>query len=166
MKSLIIFGILYCLTTITVLGQTKAELEERRKKALEEITYVDNMLQATAREKKESLSELNIIGNKLTLRESILSNIRQEINLLNERIGLNKLAIEMMERDLVSLRKDYRNAVLNSYRISKGYSELTYVLSARDFNQGYKRLKYLQQAAKFRRRETEEIGRASCRERV
>jgi hypothetical protein len=115
MKSLIIFGILYCLTTITVLGQTKAELEERRKKALEEITYVDNMLQATAREKKESLSELNIIGNKLTLRESILSNIRQEINLLNERIDLNKLAIEMMERDLVSLRKDYRNAVLNCY---------------------------------------------------
>jgi len=157
MKSLIIFGILYCLTTITVLGQTKAELEERRKKALEEITYVDNMLQATAREKKESLSELNIIGNKLTLRESILSNIRQEINLLNERIDLNKLAIEMMERDLVSLRKDYRNAVLNSYRISKGHSELTYVLSARDFNQGYKRLKYLQQAAKFRRRETEVI---------
>jgi murein DD-endopeptidase MepM/ murein hydrolase activator NlpD len=138
-------------------GQTKAELEERRRKALEEIDYVDKMLQATSREKKESMSELNIIGNKLNLRESVLSGLRQELDLLNERIDLNMLAIGMMENDLVSLRKDYMNAVLNSFRISKGHSELTYVLSARDFNQGYKRLKYLQQAAKFRRGEAEVI---------
>ena len=43
-------------------AQTKAELEEKRRKALEEIAYVDNMLQATSREKKESLNELTIIG--------------------------------------------------------------------------------------------------------
>ncbi len=138
-------------------AQTKAELEEKRRKALDEITYVDNMLQATSREKRESLNELTIIGNRLSLRESVLLGLRQELYLLNERIGLNGLAIEMMENDLVSLRRDYQSAVLNSFRISKGHSETTYILSARDFNQGYKRIKYLQQAAKFRRRETELI---------
>ena len=153
----IIFGVVFCLIAGNSSGQTKAELEERRRKALDEIAYVDNMLQATSREKKESMSELKIIGNKLTLRESVLSGLRQELDLLNERIDLNMLAIGMMENDLISLRRDYMNAVLNSFRITKGHSELTYVLSARDFNQGYKRLKYLQQAAKFRRRETEVI---------
>lgn len=138
-------------------AQTKTELEERRRKTLEEIAYVDNMLQATSREKKESLNELTIIGNKLSLRESVLSGLRQEMRLIEERIGLNSLAIDMMEKDLVVLKRDYRIAVLNSFRVSKGHSETTYVLSARDFNQGYKRLKYLQQAAKFRRRETEVI---------
>ena len=153
----IIFSAFILLIPGISLGQTRAELEERRRKAMDEISYVDNMLQATSREKKESMSELKIIGNKLILRESVLSGLRQEMELLNERIDLNMLAIEMMENDLISLRRDYMNAVLNSYRISKGHSELMYVLSARDFNQGYKRLKYLQQAAKFRRRETEVI---------
>lgn len=153
----IILGLVFCLVTGNGYGQTKAELEERRKKALDEIAYVDNMLQATSREKKESMSELKIIGNKLILRESVLTDLRQELDLLKERIDLNLLAIGMMENDLISLRRDYTNAVLNSFRISKGHSELTYILSARDFNQGYKRLKYLQQAAKFRRRETEVI---------
>ena len=111
-------------------AQTKAELEEKRRKALEEIAYVDNMLQATSREKKESLNELTIIGNKLSLRESVLSGLRQEMRLIEERIGLNSLAIDMMEKDLVVLKRDYRSAVLNSFRVSKGHSETTYVLSA------------------------------------
>lgn len=153
----ILYIVVLCLIAANSSGQSKAELEERRRKALDEIAYVDNMLQATSREKKESMSELKIIGNKLILRESVLSDLRQEMDLLNERIDLNMLAIGIMENDLVSLRKDYMNAVLNSFRISKGHSEITYVLSARDFNQGYKRLKYLQQAAKYRRRETEVI---------
>jgi septal ring factor EnvC (AmiA/AmiB activator) len=63
----------------------------------------------------------------------------------------------MMENDMVILKQDYKKAVLNSYRSSKGNSEIGYILSARDFNQGYKRLKYLQQITKFRRQETEVI---------
>lgn len=139
-------------------GQTKKELEEQRSKTLEEISYVDNLLKETSREKSEGMNELRIIGNKLNLRESILKGMHQEINLLTQRIDLNNLAIIMMENDLVSLKKDYEKAVVNSYKTSKGNSETAYILSARDFNQGYKRLKYLEQITKFRRRETEVIS--------
>ena len=83
--------------------------------------------------------------------------MREEINLLSDRIDLNNLAIEMMEDDLVNLKNDYARAVVNSYKSQKGNPELIYILSAKDFNQGYKRLKYLQQVAKFRRRESEII---------
>ncbi len=137
--------------------QTKADLEEQRKKTLEEISYVDNLLKETAKEKSESLSELRIIGNKLNLRENVLIGLSEELNLLNNRIDLNTLSINLMENDLVGLRRDYEKAVLNSYRSSKGNSEIGYILSAKDFNQGYKRLKYLQQIAKFRRNESEII---------
>lgn len=142
---------------LLIFGQNKAELEEKRKKALEEISYVDNLLKATSKEKNEGLNELRIIGNKLILRESVLNGLKQEQNLLNDRINLNTIAIEMMEGDLISLKKDYENSVLNSFKTLKGHTELSYILSARDFNQGYKRLKYLQQAAKSRRREAEII---------
>jgi septal ring factor EnvC (AmiA/AmiB activator) len=148
--------IIFCLAFASY-GQTKKDLEEQRKKTLEEISYVDNLLKETAKEKKESLSELNIIGKKLNLRENVVKGLQEEISLLNEKIGLNNLAVEMMEGDIKVLKKDYEKAVLSSFRSSKGNNKSAYILSAKDFNQGYKRVKYLQQVTKFRRQESELI---------
>jgi septal ring factor EnvC (AmiA/AmiB activator) len=138
-------------------AQTKADLEAQRKKTLDEISYVDNLLKSTAKEKSESMNAVKVIGRKLTLRENIISGMRSEIELLNTRIELNTIAIEMMEHDLAGLREEYAKAVVNSYKTGKVYPEIIYILSARDFNQGYKRLKYLQQVTKFRRQESELI---------
>ena len=149
--------IFFLFLSLSLKCQTKADLEEQRKKTLDEISYVDNLLRETAKEKSESLSELRIIGNKLNLRENVLRGLSEELALLNNRIDLNTLSINLMENDLQGLRRDYEKAVLNSYRSSKGNSEIGYILSAKDFNQGYKRLKYLQQVAKFRRNESEII---------
>ena len=138
-------------------GQSKAELEEQRKKTLEEIAYVDNLLKTTEKEKTQSINAVKIIGNKLNLRESVIKGMRDEISLLTERINLNTTALDMMEKDLIKLKKDYAGVIVNSYKSQKGNPELVYILSAKDFNQGYKRLKYLQQIAKYRRKETEII---------
>lgn len=156
MRYMISIFILSALSLI-LKGQTKAELEARRTKTLGEIAYVDNLLKTTSKQRSESMNAVKIIGNKLTLREKVINGMREEISLVNERINLNTLAIDMMESDLVELKRDYERAVVNSYKLQKGTPELVYILSARDFNQGYKRLKYLSQAAKFRRREAEII---------
>jgi septal ring factor EnvC (AmiA/AmiB activator) len=148
----IVFSFYNCLK-----GQTKSELEEQRKKTLEEIAYVDNLLKTTAKEKSEGMNAIKIIGNKLSLRESVIRGLQDELSLLSDRISLNTLAIDMMEKDLTDLKNDYALAVLNAYKSKKGYPELVYILSAKDFNQGYKRIKYLQQVTKFRRREAEII---------
>ena len=142
---------------VSLNGQTKAELEDRRKATLNEINYVDNMLKSTMKKKEESMNAVKIIGSKLNLRESVIRGMRAEIDLLTEKIDLNTVAINMMENDLIALKADYARAVVNSYKSKKENPELVYVLSAEDFNQGYKRLKYLQQVTKFRRRESEII---------
>ncbi len=157
MKKVTILLIMNFILPVLVSGQTKAELEEKRSKTLEEINYVDNMLKNTAKEKSESLNELKILGNKLNLRESVITGMRDEIELLNERIEINQLGIEMMESDLVKLKKEYSNTIRNLYKSKKSYPEIVYILSAKDFNQGYKRLKYLQQISKYRRNEAEII---------
>jgi len=157
MKYLILTIFLFLFLLFDLGAQTKAELEQKRNSTLSEINYVDNMLKTTAKKRAESMNEVKIIGNKLTLRESVIRGMRQEINLINERIELNTIAIDLMESDLVDLKKDYARAVVNSYKSKKDNPELVYILSAKDFNQGYKRLKYLQQVTKFRRRESETI---------
>ena len=156
-KNVILSAILICLTCGSVYGQTRAELEQKRNQALDDIKYVDNLLKETSQEKKQSISAVKIIGNKLNLREEVIGNMRQEIDLLSQRIDLNTMAIEMMESDLEVLKSDYRKAIINSYKLEKGNPEIVFILSAKDFNQGYKRLKYLQQITKFRRRQAEVI---------
>jgi septal ring factor EnvC (AmiA/AmiB activator) len=138
-------------------SQTRKDLEDQRQKTLQEISYVDNLLKQTSKEKNESLNELNMISRKLNLRESVVKGLQDEISLLNDRIELNNLAIGMMESDLKILKKEYEQALLSSFRSSKANNEIAYILSAKDFNQGYKRLKYLQQVTKFRRQESEII---------
>lgn len=159
MKRLIyIIIIFFAFGENSMFGQSKAELEEQRRKTLEEIAYVDNMLKSTARERLETVGALKILGNKLNLRESIIKGMADEISLLNERIELNNLAVDMMESDLEKLKNDYAQSILNSYKAKKVNPDMVYILSARDFNQGYKRLKYLQQVALFRRSEAELIN--------
>jgi len=154
----ILFNIILLSWFATVTGQTRSELEDKRRKTLEEITYVDNLLKNTEQEKSASINSLRILGNKVNLRETIISGMGQEIGLLNERIDINLLAIDLMESDLVVLKEDYSRTIVNSYKSKKINPEIVYILSARDFNQGYKRLKYLQQVSKFRRNESEIIS--------
>lgn len=154
----IILGLLLAAFLSPVLrAQTRAELEQRRERTLKDITYIDNMLRETSRERTQSLSELNILNRKIALREDVISGVREEIALLNERIALNTVAIELMEMDLQNLIKEYEKAILHAQRVSKGNPAFAYVFSASDLNQGYKRIKHLQQVAKYRRREAEII---------
>ena len=157
MKYLFLILFLAVWSASVLSGQSRSELEEMRKKNLQEIEYVDRLLKTTASQKTENVNELRVIGRKLNLREKLIDEYGQEIDLLEYRIGLNALATEMLEQDLNELKKDYANSILSAYKATKGTPALAFILSAADFNQGYKRLKYIQQVAKYRRKESETI---------
>lgn len=139
-------------------GQTRKELEEQRQKTLDEIVYVDNMIKETEVRKSNSINDVRILGNRVALRQNVINGLKEEIDLIDDRIELNKLAIRLMENDLENVREEYARTIIKSYKSSKGYPDLIYIFSAKDFNQGYKRIKYLQQMARFRRKETEIIS--------
>ncbi|TNF41378.1 MAG: hypothetical protein EP313_02860, partial [Bacteroidetes bacterium] len=98
--------ILIIVSVVAVRGQSRSELEEMRKKNLQEIEYVDRMLKSTATQKTENLNELRVIGKKLNLREKLINEYGQEISLLEYRIALNSLATEMLEQDLNEMKDE------------------------------------------------------------
>jgi len=154
---LIISLIILILAGSHAYGQTRAELEQKRGEALKDIEYLDDMLAKTSSEKTESMNELNMIRRKLNLRENVIRGLMEEQELLEQRMDLNRVAIELMEQDIEKLVKEYEKAIKHAQKVSKGKPEMAYILSSKDINQGYKRLKYLQQVAKYRRREAEII---------
>jgi len=72
MKNLVLTFFVFWIFFTCSFSQTKVELEEKRKATLNEITYVDNMLKSTAKQKEESMNAVKIIGNKLNLRETVI----------------------------------------------------------------------------------------------
>jgi septal ring factor EnvC (AmiA/AmiB activator) len=157
MRRIAVIFLLTVVLTYCLSAQSRSELEELRKKNLQEIEYVDKMLKSTATEKTENLNELRVIGKKLNLREKLINEYGEEISLLEYKISLNRLAIDMMEQDLTNLKREYARSIMSAYKATKGTPALAFILSSTDFNQGYKRLKYIQQVARFRRSESETI---------
>ena len=157
MRIILFIFIFYIVAGVSLAGQSRAEMEELRKKNLQEIEYVDRMLKTTATQKNENLNELRVIGKKLNLREKLINEYGEEISLLEYRISLNRLATEMLEQDLNNLKREYANSIVSAYKATKGTPAVAFILSSSDFNQGYKRLKYIQQVARYRRNETETI---------
>jgi len=157
MRKAVLILLLIIAVSRSALCQTRAELEEMRKKNLSEIEYVDRLLKSTASQKSENLNELRVIGKKLDLREKLINEYGQEINLLEYRISLNRTAGQMLEEDLENMKKEYAKSIVSAYKATKGTPALAFILSSTDFNQGYKRLKYIQQVARYRRRESETI---------
>ncbi|MDX2414103.1 MAG: peptidoglycan DD-metalloendopeptidase family protein [Bacteroidales bacterium] len=138
-------------------SQSLADLNTQREKTQADIEYVDQLLKKTSSQRSESIHSLDIVNSRLRLRESILSNIKEEIELLSYRIELNETSIMLMENDLEKLIKDYEKAILHAQKSSKSQPDFVYIFSARDLNQGYKRMRYLQQVARYRRKEAELI---------
>jgi len=153
----IIFSIFLLSLFVVLKAQTRKELEEQRNKTLEEISFVDNMIKENEAKKTTGLNDIKVLGNKLQLRQNVIEGLKDEMSLIEGRIEINKLAITLMEDDLENIKKEYAKTIEMSFKASKGYPDLAYILSARDFNQGYKRIKYLQQLARFRREQTETI---------
>ena len=59
MRILIAFGIIMSAFTGVAEAQSKAELEEQRKRAMDDITYVDKMLKSTEKERNDDKRPLN-----------------------------------------------------------------------------------------------------------
>jgi len=157
MKYRFLHIVIFLILSVDIYGQSRLELESQRKKTLEEIGYVDNMLTNTIKQKSESINAVRILSNKVALRERVVKGLESEKELINARIEINTLGIDMMEKDLEELIKDYRSAIVNSYKSTKIFPAFIFILSAGDFNQGYKRFKYLQQVTRYRRNQAEII---------
>jgi len=134
-------------------AQNRKELENKKKKVLQDIEYTNKLLKETEASKKDSYNNLVLINKKVESRQQLILTISEEIALIDQRIEDNKAIIELMEADLKKLKDDYAAMIYFAYKNRKTYNNLMFILSSRDFNQAYRRLKYLQQYTEFRKKQ-------------
>jgi septal ring factor EnvC (AmiA/AmiB activator) len=150
--------VLLCLFVVTAgWGQTKEELEKKRKKLLEDIEFTKEMLQKTKQNRKSSLNQLITLRRQIEKREDVIQTIENEISLLDDRLSEQQEVIESLEEDLKSLKEEYARLVRATYKTQSAQTRLLFLFSAQDFNDLYNRYRYLKRYTAYRRQQAELI---------
>ena len=141
-----------------LIGQeSRGELEKKRKKIENEISYTNKLLEETRKYKANTISELRLINNKLNKRNELVATVKKEVYLLDNEISSTKNSIKNLNKDLSDLRKEYSKVIYFAYKYKTSYNKLIYLFSSEDMNQGFQRMRYLDQIGEFIRKEANSI---------
>lgn len=138
-------------------GQSKEELQDKKRKLQDEIEYTNNLIEETKKSQSNSMDQLLKLNKKIDARQEIINTIYEEVKLLDRKIEKNKTAIANLEADLQELREEYAKMLYYTYKNRSSYNRLLFLFSSKNFNQAYKRLKYLQQYTSYRKRQAQLI---------
>lgn len=138
-------------------GQSRKQLENRRKKIKKEIKQMNSLLFNTKKKKDNALDDLKDLNQKISARERLIETIDLEAQELASEIKNNEKEIKKNNKELKTLKKDYSEMVVKTYKSKSQQSKTMFLLSSKNFYQAYKRLKYMQQYSDFRKKQGEEI---------
>ncbi|CAL2103789.1 Peptidase M23 [Tenacibaculum sp. 190130A14a] len=147
----------FFLIGVSSYGQSRKELENRRKKIKKEIKQMNSLLFNTKKKKDNALDDLKDLNQKISARERLIETIDLEAQELATEIKGNEREIKKNNKELSTLKKDYSDMVVKTYKSKSQQSKTMFLLSSKNFYQAYKRLKYMQQYSDFRKKQGEEI---------
>ena len=133
------------------------QLENERKKALEEIEMTNQLLKETSTSAKNSLNRLNLLSQQILSRKKVISLLGQEVSAINTQIAEKGKEIERLEKELDDRKKNYGKSVQNMYRRKGSLDKLLFILSAEDFAQSYRRMRYLKEYADWQKMQASAI---------
>nr|WP_245812853.1 peptidoglycan DD-metalloendopeptidase family protein [Allomuricauda flava] len=137
-------------------GEQKA-LEAKRERLQQEIKEINRLLFAEKKEKGNVLDQMEALDKRINVRQELIRVTNQQSNLLNRQINVNIRSISKLREDLKILKTDYANLIRKSYQNKNQGSRLMFLLSAENFYQAFKRLQYMEQYAKHRKKQGEDI---------
>lgn len=150
---ILFLAIALLMPVLGLFAQSKAELEKKKKKTINEINYTNKLLEETRKDQKVSENNLVLLGNQIVSRQELISEINMEISFVTKRIAETESIIAMMTEDLENLKESYAKMLKIAWKNQNKNNEIMFLLSSRDFNQSYLRLKYMKQIADYRKRQ-------------
>ncbi|MBQ8864110.1 MAG: peptidoglycan DD-metalloendopeptidase family protein [Rikenellaceae bacterium] len=145
----------------SVLGQSVESLRKDIERDRQELSRIEGLLQKNTASKKSSERELKLIRNTISGRRKVIRKLDNQINALVVSVERKQQQLSQGQKRLESLRREYAGYIYEGYKSSLRGDALTFLLSARDFNDANRRLGYMRRAAEARRQTAAEIDSIS-----
>lgn len=144
---LILAGILFCNIAS---AQTQEELERQRQELKKELDQTQKLLNQNKSKHKENLVQWRLINEKVNLQNKMVTNINREVRSLNDNIYILQKEINLYNRILDTLKRDYAKSMVYTYENRNNTDFLNFILSAENFNDAIKRIAYLRSYRNYR----------------
>jgi septal ring factor EnvC (AmiA/AmiB activator) len=137
------YSIIVVLASCTLLqGQVLTELNKRRKKAEEEISYIDKLLKTNASKKRTGLEQLELTQQKIRQRRQMIADFDLQIRLTEQELQGKNRHITSLQNHLQLLKQSYENLIYQAYKLRDQHTWIMFVLSSDNFSMAYRRWQY------------------------
>ena len=156
-RRILLFLIFFILNFSVTAQKSKSQLQIEKQANLEKIKEVEKIIGETSTKKKNSLGELTALNQRIRVQENLITSIKGEINFLDSEILENNDIINALENDLDKLKKEYIAMLFTAQKASNSTTRLTFLFSAKSFDQLIMRLRYMEQYGQTRKLQAEQI---------
>lgn len=152
--------ILFLIATFFIIqsfGQTRDELEKKRKEIQQEIAELQKDQSSLQKDKKASLRQLSIIQSKIKKRYAVINNINTQVRLIDNNIFSNNREIYRLRKQIDTLKEQYARTVVYAYENRSNYDMINFLFSSVNFNDAIRRIQYLNSYRGYRQDQVENI---------
>ena len=147
------FSLIVVLFSGFAYGQTKEELELRKKNARTEIDKTNKIIKEVSKNQSLSLNTIKLLNKQVKNRKDLIRNLEEELVELSLGIEDNEYIVNSMGADIDKIKKEYGRLLQSVYNRRPPYFELIYLFSSKNLNQVYKRTLYLRQYSQYRKKQ-------------
>ncbi len=137
-------------------AQSRAETERRLQSLRGQIDGVEQQVQRVRGEEASAVEALDALGTEIILREQLLAGYRQQVGTIRTETGALQGSIGRLEGEIALARQTYSQRARHAYMYGRR-NALALILSAGSVNQMIVRARYLQQFARRRRAQVDQI---------
>lgn len=150
-------GFVYSQITEEELKVQKERLQQQNSALKKEIADLNKDLQRNQAESKTSLLYIKNLDDKIGKQNSLVRGLNREKRYIEDEIYLKQLEINKLNRELVELRKEYKDILVKAYKNKSVENKLLFVLSAKNLKEAFHRVKYLQRYSEYQLGKADEI---------
>lgn len=154
---LIFFSLMLLMALPLQAQQSRAELEDRRKQLLEEIGENNELLSSIKKDKEDKLKRYYALQSQIKKRRELVTTLREELTYADAAIVRVDDVIAALAVDIDRLKVEYAQMLRIAYRHRLNGSFVSFLFSARSFNDAFRRWQYLRQYDRYRKRQAQLI---------
>jgi len=143
-------------------AQSRVDLEKKRRSIDAQINKTNKQLKHTRYQQKSIKKKLQGLHQAIGSSEGVISLLHGELDTINHYIDRKIGVVEQLEKDLALLRQNYKKIIRQLYRYRLQNNALSFILSAKSFNQAYHRWIYLQNLEEKRSQQAKAIKKAQA----
>ncbi|MEM9821085.1 MAG: peptidoglycan DD-metalloendopeptidase family protein [Bacteroidota bacterium] len=138
-------------------GQSRKQLEQKRKRLIEEIRTTSQELKNTTKNKEVTLDRYLSLQSQIQKRQELIETLNNELDYAEENINRTSDVIFSLEQDMERLQEEYGQMARQAYRQKVQQNSWLFIFSASTFNQAFQRWQYLKQYNQSRKKTAELI---------